>query len=744
MMPNLLPSLLLATCSIAAPITGGLTFLTFQEGTYDVELGVFDLASSAPQSLYNFSTAEFESGYWVESSFIAGDSNSTHATWVSNLQYDDNQTQGALLEIELTDLALRWVNATYCWSMFLDARDPSGNTVLCVADNAMDLSRSRGRRASRGTPLRSQPSGNRGPPRNLALTMPTDTRDVLVYSIERLSGTETLVGEFAVGLEEDIAVTYDSKRNIIWAMLQNDVTNANYLVGFDVAAGTPVPNAAPVAYDKLIYAMQYDLVLDSIVAVVSTWDATKQAWNTGFGSIEPHTATFTPIGPVNGTFAAFRQFNDIDCIAPSISVFFLTCFDWVLPDTTLYVVGVSTVTGEIVYKEPVRNPFIDISYVETWGGGEPQLSSHQLLSGLAADSFSTQLSFYNFASGMFGDEAVNDPFWTTANALANAATLQSLTGDQRPAPVIANSFAVLVPHYSTPTRGNDDIQWHAHAWLRAYEASGSVNATYLDEVVHIYNLLFDPTSPWHGWNSTCGAMNWWSNNPYVNVITNGLAFTGLVNLQRVVGPDVQIQGKTTLAWALLIWKWAQTPGLLTKDGVFMDGLGSDCVTVIGSPWTYNSGIWLDGLTGLSLAQNDTSYSDFAFTLAQSATSFFANGDADGVMREVSCSQPDGDCSGADGREFKGVFIRHLAYALKDWTTAGTAASNAPAAAWARAWIAKQAASLLANDASALPPANTPLFGQLWQGPFEADNTPWISHSAGNDVVLAELMALQMK
>jgi len=242
----------------AAEISGGLTFLTFKEGTYDVQLGVYDLNKKASTPLYTFSSEEFESGFWVESSFIAGNSSTTHATWVSNVQYDNNQTQGALLEIELTDRALRYVNSTYCWSMFLDVRDPSGTTILCIADNAMDFSKSRGRRALRKEPLRSQPTNAAPAPfiKSSFIHSQADTRDVLVFSINRLTGAEKVIGKFAVGLEEDIAITYDTKRNVIWAMLQNDVTNANYLVGFDVASGNPLPNPAPVAYDKIFYAMQ--------------------------------------------------------------------------------------------------------------------------------------------------------------------------------------------------------------------------------------------------------------------------------------------------------------------------------------------------------------------------------------------------------------------------------------------------------------------------------------------------------
>ena len=128
----------------------------------------------------------------------------------------------------------------------------------------------------------------------------------------------------------------------------------------------------------------------------------------------------------------------------------------------------------------------------------------------------------------------------------------------------------------------------------------------------LFIFLLSPFSC-SGWNATCGGVNWWSNNAYVNTITNGLAFTGLVSFQRVTGSTVPLQGKLVLDWAQLIWKWANQPGLLNNDGVFVDGFGQDCVTAEGSPWTYNTGMWLDGLTGLSIELNNPSFSDEAFT-----------------------------------------------------------------------------------------------------------------------------------
>jgi hypothetical protein len=356
MRPHSLAAALSVAASAASNVTGGLTFLTFAEGTYDVELGLLNLADSAITPLYTFPGATVDSGFWVESSYVTPGGSS----WVSNVQYDANATQGALVEFTFATKAVRAVNATYCWAMFLAADDATGTSILCVADNAMDVPR-RKRRPPRGVPT-APPAAH--PPVRLR-----DSRMVYVFRISSLTGAQTTVGTFPAGQEEALDVTYDTKRNLIYCLLSNDVTNANALFTFNVAAGAPAPNPPPVAYDKILYAMQYDERTDGIVAMASTYDDSAQAWNTGFGTVDPATGNFTPVGAVNGTFAALRQFNDIDAIAPSIHTFFFTAFDWNIADTQLYVVGVDVGSGDIVLKTPVRNPFIDISYVPASGAG---------------------------------------------------------------------------------------------------------------------------------------------------------------------------------------------------------------------------------------------------------------------------------------------------------------------------------------------------------------------------------------
>lgn len=354
---------LCASSASAITLDGNITYLTFAEGTYDVQLGLIDLVTAATTPVYTFDSETFESGFWVESSFVT-----QTGTWVSNVQYDANNTQGYLLEYNFASQQLTGVNATYCWAMFTDVRDSSGNTVLCVADDAMDVStsgsRSRRARHVRGA-TRKTPAA-RALDLAAAASAPVKSglvRQVFVYSIDRTTGEQATLGAFPVDEEEAIDVTYDSKRGIIWAMLMNDASNANSLFGFNVSSGSLLPNPAPIVWNQLMYCFEYDAATDTIYAMASTWNASVSAWNTFFGNLDPATGQLNPIGPVNGTFAFFRQFNDIDVVVPAQGVYFSTMFDWTLPDTTLYLVGVSVADGRIVYQQAVRNPFIDIDYL---------------------------------------------------------------------------------------------------------------------------------------------------------------------------------------------------------------------------------------------------------------------------------------------------------------------------------------------------------------------------------------------
>ena len=337
-----------------------------------------------------------------------------------------------------------------------------------------------------------------------------------------------------------------------------------------------------------------------------------------------------------------------------------------------------------------------------------------------AAAITTLITYYNHSSGYFGNASVYWPFWHSGNSLETLALAYTLTGDPRVPPIFANSFAKVRADYHTPYAGNDDIQWHAHAWLRAHEATG--NVTYLQEAVAIYTMLLGPI--WQGWNATCGGCNWAENAHYVNTITTSLFASGMATLARSPLAPAAIAGRPLRAWAAAALSWGAQPGLrLPGGGPFLDGVDThNCSLPVGAVWTYNSAAWLTAGTALARVTGDAALSRAAGALLRGAAAHF------GAPTEEGACGAGGWCAQPDGRMFKGVLARHAAWALRDWRAS---AEGAFAAGWARA----NAAALLANG-TAWGATGLPTVGQLWGGPFRADDTPWVAHSAGLDALLA--------
>jgi hypothetical protein len=84
-------------------------------------------------------------------------------------------------------------------------------------------------------------------------------------------------------------------------------------------------------------------------------------------------------------------------------------------------------------------------------------------------------------------------------------------------------------------------------------------------------------------------------------------------------------------------------------------LDSSCQNNGQTTWTYNQGVILGGLTDLYKSTGDTNYLNQATAIADAAIATLV--DASGVLREPCESS---GC-GADGPQFKGIFIRYLAY-----------------------------------------------------------------------------------
>ena len=94
--------------------------------------------------------------------------------------------------------------------------------------------------------------------------------------------------------------------------------------------------------------------------------------------------------------------------------------------------------------------------------------------------------------------------------------------------------------------------------------------------------------------------------------------------------------------------------MINGSHLINDGLTSSCQNNNGITWTYNQGVILSGLTDLSKITNQATYRNQAEAIANATITTLINGG--GVLKE-SC---DPSCSG-DGFQFKGIFMRNLAY-----------------------------------------------------------------------------------
>jgi len=122
----------------------------------------------------------------------------------------------------------------------------------------------------------------------------------------------------------------------------------------------------------------------------------------------------------------------------------------------------------------------------------------------------------------------------------------------------------------------------------------------------------------------------------------------------------------------------------------------------GTTWTYNQGVVLGGLSDLYAATHARTYLDLAEGIADAVISSTLV-DAHGILTEP-CEN--GDC-GNDGPQFKGIFIRNLAY---------LSTFNAKPAYVT--FIQNNALSILRNNRSL-----SNQLGLHWSGPFDkADST----------------------
>ncbi|KAI7788333.1 hypothetical protein LA080_010666 [Diaporthe eres] len=234
----------------------------------------------------------------------------------------------------------------------------------------------------------------------------------------------------------------------------------------------------------------------------------------------------------------------------------------------------------------------------------------------------------------------------------------------------------------------DDEGWWALAWVRAYDVTG--NAEYLDMAESIFADMQ-------------GGVNV-ANELYLSVAAS------LAN--RATGSD------SYLSIARDEWDWFKGSGMINEDNLINDGLDinpdGSCSNNGDTFWSYNQGVILGGLVELSKATGDSEYLSEATSIAEAAIEALSE---NGILHE-SC-EPN-DC-GADGSQFKGIFMRNLYYLQLE----------APQESF-RSFILDNADSIWNNDRN-----SSDFLGLVWSGPPSAGGFPNAStQSSALDTLVA--------
>jgi predicted alpha-1,6-mannanase (GH76 family) len=294
-------------------------------------------------------------------------------------------------------------------------------------------------------------------------------------------------------------------------------------------------------------------------------------------------------------------------------------------------------------------------------------------------------------------------WWNSANVLTMLADYSLVAHTASYNTVFSNSFQQAQKTNSGFLNNYyDDEGWWALAWIAAYDL------THTQQYLDMASSIFTDMSG--GWDATCGGGIWWSKDKtYKNAIANELFLSVAAHLANRVAPTAR---SSYLDWANKEWAWFQQSGMINSQNLINDGLDlSTCKNNGQNTWTYNQGVILGGLVELNHAQRSPQLLSTAQTIANAAITNLS--DVHGVLHDT-C---EANC-GADGVQFKGIFLRNL--------MALHAAAPSPQYA---TFAVTNAESIWTHSRDA---GNA--FGQVWSGPFDAENAG--SQSSALDAFVA--------
>lgn len=315
------------------------------------------------------------------------------------------------------------------------------------------------------------------------------------------------------------------------------------------------------------------------------------------------------------------------------------------------------------------------------------------ISGFTVQAIQKLQEWYNPETGLW----LTTNWWNAANALTGIIRYTAATGDKNYEWIIENTFSktkkIIVPasnEYPEQIIANyindyyDDEGWWALAWVEAFDLTGKTE--YLEMAKTIFEDMLT------GWDEKCGGGIYWKKGlPYKSAISN--------ELFMLLGARLALRDKDRTYyqdWVLKEWKWFSQTGMINDLPLVHDGVKENCEAK-GRHYTYNQGVILAALVDLTKLTGDKQYIALASKIALAAIENMST--PEGVLKGMPKQE-----DGADGVQFKGIFMRHLGY-LCQQTKNETI----------KEYILKNAESI---KNSATKPG-TPLIGSQWEGPFDS-------------------------
>ena len=323
----------------------------------------------------------------------------------------------------------------------------------------------------------------------------------------------------------------------------------------------------------------------------------------------------------------------------------------------------------------------------------------------SGDAVRTLQTWYDPSTGLYKTTG----WWNSANAITVLVDYARVSESTEYNPIVANTFTAaqktIDPEKTAEapkTRAGflnkylDDEGWWALAWIDAYDLTH--NRAYLTMGESIFADMAG------AWDDTCGGGIWWSKDrKYKNAIANELFLSVAAHLaNRTSGA----KRKDYLTWGNREWKWFEATGMINAKGLINDGLKivsaggapASCTNNGQTTWTYNQGVVLGGLVELAAAHHNPDLRLPAQKIATAAISQLV--DPNGILHD-----PCEPKCGADGVQFKGIFVRNLVLLQK----------GEPQKSY-ETFIDKNADTLWKN-------AQGPNFqlSERWSGPFDTAN-----------------------